>query len=121
MQKLFGRLINLILLSALPLFAQYANLDKADPQLYRNSLSINNTTAVGRTIMKFIGKNERDSFGFSVADAGDVNGDGFDDVVIGAYLNDDNGTNAGAAYIYFGGSTMDYTADIILTVAYNGS
>ncbi len=43
-----------------------------------------------------------DFSGFSVAGAGDVNGDGLDDVVIGAYGNDVAGDGAGRAYVVFG-------------------
>jgi hypothetical protein len=51
------------------------------------------------------------NFGCSVSSAGDVNGDGFDDVMVGA--NEYN-YNQGAAYLYFGGNTMDSIADIIM-------
>ncbi len=57
-----------------------------------------------------------DHFGNSVSTAGDVNGDGFSDVIVGAYTNDAGGTDAGSAYIYFGGVSMDNTADLILNV-----
>jgi hypothetical protein len=40
--------------------------------------------------------------GFSVASAGDVNGDGFDDMIVGAYQADPNGTDSGASYVVFG-------------------
>jgi hypothetical protein len=58
-----------------------------------------------------------DRFGYSVASAGDVNGDAYGDVIVGAYNNDAGGTNAGRAYIYFGGGVMDATADVNLTGA----
>jgi hypothetical protein len=44
------------------------------------------------------------TFGFSVAGAGDVNGDGFSDVIVGAELYDNPETNEGRAYLYLGGS-----------------
>lgn len=56
-----------------------------------------------------------DNFGISVSGAGDVNGDGYADVIVGAHLNDAGGNNAGRAYIYFGGPIMNNVADIILT------
>jgi Ca2+-binding RTX toxin-like protein len=43
-----------------------------------------------------------DSSGRSVSGAGDINGDGLDDLVIGAYEADSNGSNAGQSYIVFG-------------------
>ncbi|WOF72537.1 integrin alpha [Parvibaculaceae bacterium PLY_AMNH_Bact1] len=43
-----------------------------------------------------------DYSGGSVSSAGDVNGDGFDDLIIGATGVDENGSGAGAAYIVFG-------------------
>ncbi|MEL6346122.1 MAG: hypothetical protein AAFV53_23635 [Myxococcota bacterium] len=46
-----------------------------------------------------------DYFGFSVAGAGDVDKDGYDDVIIGAYLDDDNGNRSGSAYVYYGSSS----------------
>ncbi len=61
-----------------------------------------------------------DYFGVSAGTAGDVNGDGYADVVVGAYLNDAGGNNAGRAYIYFGGAAPDVTADRILTGAAAG-
>ncbi|MFZ1306639.1 MAG: integrin alpha, partial [Ferruginibacter sp.] len=56
-------------------------------------------------------------FGYSVAAAGDVNGDGYSDVIIGAYgFNDGANTDEGQAFVYFGSATglpaiPDYTAD----------
>lgn len=47
------------------------------------------------------GENPGDSSGASVAGAGDVNGDGFDDVVIGAGGTSST-SNAGSAYVIFG-------------------
>jgi hypothetical protein len=43
-----------------------------------------------------------DNLGFSVASAGDTNGDGFDDLLIGARSNDANGIQAGQAYLFLG-------------------
>jgi len=58
-----------------------------------------------------------DSFGYSVASAGDVNGDGFADLLVGAYGSDAGGADAGRAYVYFGGPAADATPDLTLTGA----
>jgi len=56
-----------------------------------------------------------DFFGYATSIAGDVNGDGYSDVIVGAYQNDTGGDNAGRSYIYFGGTSMDNIADVIMT------
>ncbi|MCP4306408.1 MAG: hypothetical protein GY788_16390, partial [bacterium] len=40
--------------------------------------------------------------GRGVSSAGDVNGDGFDDLIVGAPRGDDGGSYAGEAYVVFG-------------------
>jgi hypothetical protein len=53
-----------------------------------------------------IGNNQASAyFGYSVASAGDVNGDGYDDVIIGAYHYSTANSNAGKAYLYLGGAS----------------
>jgi hypothetical protein len=44
-------------------------------------------------------------FGYPVASAGDVNGDGYSDVVIGAYSYDNGQTDEGRAYLYLGSAS----------------
>ncbi|WP_168210865.1 Ig-like domain-containing protein [Persicimonas caeni] len=41
-------------------------------------------------------------FGNSVSGAGDVNGDGFDDVIVGAYFYDNGQSSEGRAFVYHG-------------------
>jgi large repetitive protein len=49
------------------------------------------------------GQSAGDSSGNSLSSAGDVNGDGLDDLIVGAYLSDPTtGTNAGRSYVVFG-------------------
>ncbi|HYX13087.1 MAG TPA: hypothetical protein VE944_01705 [Nostoc sp.] len=48
------------------------------------------------------GINEEDSLGNSVSSAGDINGDGIDDLIIGAPFADGNGDNSGQSYVVFG-------------------
>src|SRR4029079_14732312 len=48
------------------------------------------------------GAEDSDKAGFSAAAAGDVNGDGFADIIVGAPQNGDGGSYAGAAYVIFG-------------------
>ena len=49
------------------------------------------------------GNSAGDFQGFSVSNAGDVNNDGFADVIVGASTADPNGNNSGASYVIFGG------------------
>lgn len=56
----------------------------------------------GDILYTFIGEAAYDQFGFSVSGAGDVNNDGYDDVIIGAPFNDDSYFHAGRAYVYSG-------------------
>jgi Ca2+-binding RTX toxin-like protein len=56
----------------------------------------------GATGFKLSGTALRDYSGFSVASAGDVNGDGFDDLIVGAWGTNPHGTDSGASYVVFG-------------------
>lgn len=49
-------------------------------------------------------------FGWSVSSAGDVNIDGFSDVIVGVH----NFTTTGKAYIFYGGANMNNVPDVIM-------
>ena len=61
------------------------------------------------------GDGSQDRLGWSVSSAGDVNGDGFADLIVGAKYGDDGGYNAGEAYVLFGGAFGGSTAPVTTT------
>ncbi|MBI5787414.1 MAG: FG-GAP repeat protein [Candidatus Schekmanbacteria bacterium] len=65
-------------------------------ELWGNDLSLASADA------SLVGENEGDSAGWSVSMAGDVNGDGFDDILIGAWRNKFNKKEAGQSYLILG-------------------
>ncbi|PCJ54123.1 MAG: hypothetical protein COA70_05655 [Planctomycetota bacterium] len=71
--------------------------------------------ANGSLLHQWDGEAEDDLFGYSVSGAGDVNGDGFSDVIISAYVASPGmQMNAGSAYLYSG-------ADGVLLYQWDGS
>ena len=64
---------------------------------------------LGTAGAKIRGVETNDFSGIAVSRAGDVNGDGFDDLIIGAYLADaleNKKPDAGESYVFFGSSTI---------------
>jgi hypothetical protein len=55
----------------------------------------------GRALLTFSAEKTSDSFGRHVSGVGDVNGDGYPDVIVGAPGNGAGGEGAGRAYVYF--------------------
>lgn len=65
----------------------------------------------------FVGEGAYHQSGYSVSGAGDVNNDGYDDIIIGADENDDVGNAAGKSYIIFGGPSNRWSMDLVLSNA----
>ncbi|MFB2935939.1 choice-of-anchor Q domain-containing protein [Aerosakkonemataceae cyanobacterium BLCC-F154] len=66
------------------------------------SRSFNLANLNGNNGFTINGINPDDNLGVSVSSAGDVNGDGIDDLIIGADQADPNGDNSGQTYVVFG-------------------
>jgi hypothetical protein len=71
--------------------------------------------------------NQEDSgFGYSISSAGDINGDGFSDVIFGASRYDNGETNEGMIFLFLGSgsglsASADWTAEVNDAYAYFGS
>ncbi|TAE61676.1 MAG: DUF4114 domain-containing protein [Nostocales cyanobacterium] len=67
---------------------------------FSSSLNIDNLNINDGFIINGV---EDSKFGFSVSSAGDINGDGIDDIVVGAHDGDANGViNSGITYVIYG-------------------
>jgi len=69
----------------------------------KNSATPVDLAALGNGGFRINGIDPNDYSGFSVSGAGDVNGDGLTDIIVGAYKADpSNGIDAGESYVVFG-------------------
>jgi FG-GAP repeat/Tetratricopeptide repeat len=62
----------------------------------------------GRRLLTLTGESANDGFGIGPADAGDVNHDGYDDLIVGAWQHSSAAASGGKVYLYSGkdGSLM---------------
>ncbi len=93
-----------------------SHLSRPDTRISGKKTAFEDSTFTDAVTERFLsGMAADDNFGYSVSSAGDVNGDGFSDLIVGAPYNDHNGVDAGRAYIFFGGMNFNSTPDVILT------
>ena len=71
------------------------------------------STITSSVLIDPVGEFTGDVFGCSVAWIGDVNGDGSDDLLVGAFRYPEIASN-GRAYLHFGGPALDNVADLII-------
>jgi hypothetical protein len=84
-------------------FAALPSLSSVAPIALTLALALAGTLSAQQPLLTKDGDSADDLFGYSVADAGDVNADGFDDVIVGARDNDPPGLpGAGSAFVYSG-------------------
>ncbi len=73
-------------------------------------------TSLSQANGSFLGEASLDYSANSLSCSGDLNGDGFDDVVVAAYANDEFGQSAGQVYIVMG-SASNWTTDLDLALS----
>src|SRR5262245_19766110 len=78
------------------------------------------SSIASRILIEPPGEHTGDEYGRSVAWVGDVNGDGDDDVLVGAFRYPEI-QSVGKAYLYFGGPGMDAVADLVIDPPPGGS
>ncbi len=66
---------------------------------------------LGYADVRIYGRSAGDNFGSSAASAGDVNNDGYDDIIVGALNSDLGATDAGAAFLFHGGPSFSGPLD----------
>ncbi|MCI0345454.1 MAG: FG-GAP-like repeat-containing protein, partial [Chloroflexi bacterium] len=89
-------------------------------------LYLGSSTGLATTPAWTVSANQSSYLGFSVGTAGDVNGDGYSDVLVGAYAHDNGATDEGAAFLYLGSAsgpstTAAWTAEGNQASAYFGT
>ena len=82
------------------------NSKKGRAYIYYGGVNMNNVADIIMT-----GENINDAFGLSVSAAGDIDGDGYSDVIAGAYGFD---SFTGKVYIFYGGANMNNIADVTM-------
>jgi len=78
------------------------------------------SSITSHTLIDPAGEHTGDEFGHSIAWVGDVSGDGYDDVLVGAFRYPEI-ASVGQAYLYFGGPASDLVADLVITPPPGGS
>ncbi len=78
-------------------------------------------TSMANTDAHFVGKIKYDAVGNAVAGDGDVNGDGLDDILIGACAGDKVPANPGHAYLVFGRRSANWGHHFVLADSSNAS
>ncbi|MCU0644057.1 MAG: integrin alpha, partial [bacterium] len=81
-------------------------------------ISVGNVQAQGNLLKAYsgtlsptaslLGKHYIERIGYALAGQGDVNGDGFDDFLIGTFHNAVMGSDAGAVYLFLGQSKLPW-------------
>lgn len=95
-----------------------ATTDSGQAYIVYGSVSLPSTVflgSLGVAGVTIFGIDVDDNSGFSVSGAGDTNGDGFDDILIGAKFADASGnskSDAGESYLIFGGSSLPVTLNL---------
>lgn len=77
----------------------------ADPSGDNSGSAVVYSGKNGAQLLALDGRHAGDEFGCDLACLGDINNDGYDDIVVGVRLDDTSGNNSGAAEVYLLGDT----------------